>query len=389
MSLKHADKRATRVAQAAVIFAVAGTVALAVGPVSDFLAPRVPKPKSNRAAIQTTPGNDGHVMNAGFDAAADALSLANPRTERPEAVEPEPQGAVGGPDPVLTADSDVPEPAPGPTGEWHYIGSIVSAKNAYAWFTVDGFQFLLARGKTRDGRTLEEVYADHVIVVADDGLRERIELLPPNLAWPEPGMQAAAGTGINVTGVASRGPGQSGNLQARAPRSSDVYREQIRRSKAASTPPVRPGPGGTGVAAANGNARTPVELDETGFPRNLDPVEFSDFITKVSLSDYDPAWAKEVMQRAGIEIDLPINEQIDRLADLGVTIESNPTFFERLPELNERIIETEEDPATRDKLQAILDEQRMAEQQANEPTEEMDEETRRKLEEIRQKHQNQ
>ncbi len=391
MTRRQEDQRAIRVAQAAAIVAAAGAVVLAVGPISNFLAPQVPSTSTARSA-----GTDASVAVPGgrvvtTASAADALSLANPRTLRPA-----PDKPVVEPDPIPTdtAIADIDEPAidesAGPTGEWLYIGSIVSAKNSYAWFTIDGVQFLLARGASRDGRVLSEVHADHVVLAFDDGSSERIDLLPPNRAWPEPGMRAASEPDPNsplgraaAARASAGGTGRQANtVRARGPRSSDVYREQINRSRAASLPPGRSAPGSPSAnALAAADPRFSQNNGSPGnFPADLDPVEFSEFITKVSLQDYDPQWAREIIERAGIALDDPINVQISRLADLGVTIESNPDFFNNLGDLTERIIDIEPDPITQEKLKAILEEQRLRTEQQGE---DLDEETRKKLEEIR------
>ncbi|MBX3386971.1 MAG: hypothetical protein KF768_10400 [Phycisphaeraceae bacterium] len=390
MSRRHTDRKATRTAQIAVLIAGAGAAAMLVGPVSRLLAPEVPVPKGRSVpdganVIAATSQREIPTSDA-----IQALSLANPRTARPVVEKtPEPENLVQI-EPDDTAEQEVVLDEPDVSGEWYYIGSIVSAKNSYAWFMVDGVQFLLARGNSKDGRRLVEVHADHVIIVDSSNIERRIDLLPPSRAWPEPGMRASSNPDPNspaaraMAASSARPTAQGSPVRARGPRAADVYREQINRSRAASLPPVRPAPG-TQTAASDSRSRDG-RFDPGDFPPNLDPVEFSEFISKVSTGDYDPHWAREIMDRAGLEIDSPINEQIDRLAQLGVTVESNPSFFQNLDELQERVIDAEADPGTQEKLKAILAEQRAAQQEQQENTgQELDEETRRKLEEIREK----
>lgn len=390
MTRRRADRQAIRTAQIATIVAACGAVALAVGPVASFLAPDVPLPE-----LRSTADGAGAVVNTGLQSlvisdAAGALAVANPRTLRPIAEQPTAQTPQVADVPTdEPADSPAEEVAlePADTGEWFYIGSIVSAKNAYAWFTVDGVQFLLARGNARDGWRLDEVNPEYVLLTDSNGLQRRLDLLPPSRAWPEPGMRASSKPDPNspaarmlaASNGRASGAARTNSPVARGPRAEDVYREQINRTRTASLPPGRPGPG------SPVNAPPSREADPNAFPATLDPVEFSEFITKVSVSDYDTQWAREILDRAGVELDSPINQQIDRLAQLGVTIDSNPTFFQNFDELVERIITEEPDPTTQEKLKAIIAEQRQAREESGQTGEELDEETKAKLEEIRRK----
>lgn len=369
LAARRLARRKTRLAQVGALLVLALAVGLFVLPVSGMLKPEAPRLEIKTAAAGSaaTNASDGSQT---VEASARVLAALNPRVQREKPVSATPQPTTPTqPDPNAAATEPAPVPASA-TIEWAYLGSIVSPKKVFALVRAGGSgeQLLMAVNDTREGRTLEEVYLDHIILSDGEGLYYRVDLLPPTQVWPEYGpgrlpANAVAGA-AGAAGAGGRGaavaPGAAKSNIKTASKASPAKPNWGGSSGPAAVTSVSGAPGSSGSNGGAGdrapawasqlppgmdyktvNAETLAKLGidpnayAEGGPRprdDYDPVELESLMRKVEANDYDPEWVATTIESLGLPRDSTFDEKVGFFKELGITVESNLEFIKKVEE---------------------------------------------------------
>lgn len=367
LAARQVARRKTRLAQVGAVLVLALAVGLLVLPVSGML-----KPEAPRLDVKTAPSGASTATTTDssqtVEASARVLAALNPRVQREKPVAATPPPTTPQPDATATPTT---EPAPTPANaaiEWAYLGSIVSPKKVFALVRAGGTgeQLLMAVNDTREGRTLEEVYLDHIILSDGEGNYYRVDLLPPTQVWPEYGpgrlpasaIAGAGGAAAGARGAAVAPGGAKSNVKTASKASPAKPNWGGAAGPAGAVTSVSGAPGSSGAAGDRApawaaqlppgmdyktvNAETlaklgidPNQYAQEGGPRprdDYDPVELESLMRKVEANDYDPEWVATTIESLGLPRDSTFDEKVGFFKELGITVESNLEFIKKVEE---------------------------------------------------------
>ena len=341
---RSAARKQTRLWQVAGVALVLLALALVLLPVSGALAPDVPTIKP--AVRAATPPPAPTISTDSISGAASILSALNPRTPitPPETQTPDAGDEHAATEPATDETQPDAAPAPAPTIQWGFLGSIVSPKTTYALVRIGGTgeQALMALNDVREGWTLKEVYADHIIMASQAGELVRIDLLPPTHTWPQfgPGKipESAITTGAAPSSVARPAPTPGVQLHPAA-------------TAAAGAAIGQPfGPKTDGIVIRPYDERPPIILPP-GTPASIDPILLEALISKVARGDAEPTWVVDSLKSMGLDPNASLQEKIEFFDKINVPYEGNSDFIDNL----DQIAST---PVTRKDLEGMSEQQR-------------------------------